>query len=64
MYGYSYLSCISSSDDLTAGISIFGVGLESYMGNCAAAIYICIAFYGTSKMLIYLFLSMYNLSAL
>ncbi|VDB85305.1 unnamed protein product [Peniophora sp. CBMAI 1063] len=40
----------------SSGISIFGIGLESYMGNCAAAIYLCIAFYGTSKMLIYLFL--------
>ena len=64
MYGDIYLSCISLSNYLTAGISIFGIGLESYMGNCAAAIYICIAFYGTSKMLIYLFLSVYNLPAL
>ncbi|KZV70255.1 hypothetical protein PENSPDRAFT_685636 [Peniophora sp. CONT] len=40
----------------SSGISVFGIGLESDADNCAAAIYLCIAFYGTSKMLIYLFL--------
>ncbi|KZV70254.1 hypothetical protein PENSPDRAFT_752696 [Peniophora sp. CONT] len=40
----------------SSGLSIFGIGLESHENSCAAAIYLCIAFYGTSKMLIYLFL--------
>lgn len=43
-----------------AGISIFGIGLESDESSCEAAIILCIAFYGTSKMLIYLFLSEYS----
>ncbi|VDB85304.1 unnamed protein product [Peniophora sp. CBMAI 1063] len=41
---------------LSSGISIFGIGLESNESSCEAAIILCIAFYGTSKMLIYLFL--------
>lgn len=36
---------------------IFGVGLELNHSICAAGIYLCIAFYATSKLLIYAFLS-------
>jgi hypothetical protein len=39
------------------GVLIFGVGLEMSPSVCGSAIYICIAFYATSKILIYAFLS-------
>jgi hypothetical protein len=39
------------------GILIFGVGLEQTALTCSLAIYSCIAFYATSKLLIYSFLS-------
>ncbi|KAL0574017.1 hypothetical protein V5O48_007939 [Marasmius crinis-equi] len=40
----------------SSGILIFGVGLETSMQACTTAIAICIVFYGSSKILIYLFL--------
>ena len=40
----------------TAGVIIFGIGLQHDEQICATGIYLCIAFYVTSKMLIYLFL--------
>ncbi|KAI0047747.1 hypothetical protein FA95DRAFT_1189156 [Auriscalpium vulgare] len=39
-----------------SGILIFGVGLETKNAVCSASIYLCIAFYATSKILIYFFL--------
>ena len=49
----SHSSCYSPP----VGISMFGMDLESGASSCEAAIILCVAFYGTSKMLIYLFLS-------
>ena len=43
---------------LLATIMIFGVGLELNSEACASGIYLCIAFYTSSKMFIYMFLSM------
>ncbi|KAJ7285256.1 hypothetical protein C8J57DRAFT_1053105 [Mycena rebaudengoi] len=40
----------------TSGILIFGLGLDGDSAVCTSGIYICILFYSTSKMLIYLFL--------
>ncbi|ESK84279.1 hypothetical protein Moror_3778 [Moniliophthora roreri MCA 2997] len=40
-----------------SGIVVFGIGLETDMVACQTAIYICIAFYTTSKLLIYCLLS-------
>ncbi|KAF9041093.1 hypothetical protein BDZ89DRAFT_944749 [Hymenopellis radicata] len=40
----------------SSGILIFGVGLELQESVCSAAIHLCIAFYSTSKLLIYAFL--------
>jgi len=40
----------------TCGILIFGVGLERGIAICSLSIYLCIAFYGTSKLFIYCFL--------
>jgi hypothetical protein len=40
-----------------AGILVFGVGLQLNGTACAAGIYLCILFYTSSKVLIYLFLS-------
>lgn len=39
------------------GVLIFGVGLARGTVTCSLAIYLCIAFYGTSKIFIYCFLS-------
>jgi len=39
-----------------SGVLIFGIGLEFNAGICSAAIYLCIACYGTSKLFIYCFL--------
>ncbi|KAF8896522.1 hypothetical protein BD779DRAFT_591208 [Infundibulicybe gibba] len=41
----------------SSGILIFGVGMETTEGACSAAIALCIAFYATSKIFIYLFLA-------
>ncbi|KAF8888979.1 hypothetical protein CPB85DRAFT_1203524, partial [Mucidula mucida] len=41
---------------ISSGILIFGVGLELQDSVCSAAIHLCIAFYATSKLLIYAFL--------
>lgn len=40
----------------TCGVLIFGVGLERGIAICSLSIYLCIAFYGTSKLFIYCFL--------
>lgn len=40
----------------TCGILIFGVGLEHGATICSLSIYLCIAFYGISKLFIYCFL--------
>jgi hypothetical protein len=40
-----------------AGLLLFGIGLQYNTQACAAGIYLCIAFYGTSKIMIYAFLS-------
>lgn len=42
------------------GVLIFGVGLEAQHAVCSAAIYLCIAFYATSKILIYFYLSKHS----
>lgn len=42
---------------LAGGVIVFGVGLEIDRSVCTSAIYLCIVFYGTSKALIYAFLS-------
>ncbi|KAF7329759.1 hypothetical protein MKEN_00239200 [Mycena kentingensis (nom. inval.)] len=42
---------------LSAGLLIFGIGMQLNHLACAAGIYLCVAFYTTSKILIYLFLS-------
>ncbi|KAI0047745.1 hypothetical protein FA95DRAFT_1189152 [Auriscalpium vulgare] len=39
-----------------SGVFVFGVGLEINPSICSASIYLCIAFYATSKILIYFFL--------
>ncbi|CAL1706626.1 unnamed protein product [Somion occarium] len=41
----------------TTGVLIHGAGLESSVGICTAAIAVCIAFYTTSKIFIWLFLA-------
>jgi hypothetical protein len=45
----------------TAGILLFGVGLQTNTVTCSSAIYLCIIFYGSSKVLIYIFLSTWSL---
>ncbi|KAK0204982.1 hypothetical protein DFS33DRAFT_1258898, partial [Desarmillaria ectypa] len=40
----------------SSGVLTFGVGLESHPTICAVAIYICVFFYSTSKLLVYCFL--------
>ncbi|KAJ7643592.1 hypothetical protein FB45DRAFT_895508 [Roridomyces roridus] len=40
-----------------SGILIFGVGLQRNSTTCAAAIYLCVLFYTSSKVLIYAFLT-------
>lgn len=42
---------------IAGGVVVFGVGLELNEGMCSAGIYLCIACYATSKLLIYAFLS-------
>ncbi|KAF9259949.1 hypothetical protein L218DRAFT_824495, partial [Marasmius fiardii PR-910] len=37
----------------TSGVLIFAIGLETNPRVCTAAIYLCITFYGTSKVLVY-----------
>ena len=41
----------------TGGIIIFGVGVQLTGGICLSAVYLCIGFYATSKVLIYAYLS-------
>ncbi|KAF7315921.1 hypothetical protein MIND_00108800 [Mycena indigotica] len=41
----------------SSGLLIFGVGLQMNRTACAAGIYLCVVFYCTSKVLIYLFLT-------
>lgn len=41
---------------LTCGILIFGIGLDQGITTCSLSIYLCIAFYGTSKLFMYCFL--------
>ena len=41
----------------TAGVLILGVGMATSAAACSLGIYLCIVFYGTSKLFIYLFLS-------
>ncbi|KAJ7048125.1 hypothetical protein C8F01DRAFT_164512 [Mycena amicta] len=41
----------------STGLLIFGVGLQMNQTSCAAGIYLCVLFYCTSKVLIYLFLT-------
>jgi len=41
----------------TAGVLILGVGMTTSAAACSLGIYLCIIFYGTSKLFIYLFLS-------
>ncbi|KAK0469568.1 uncharacterized protein EV420DRAFT_42586 [Desarmillaria tabescens] len=40
----------------SSGVLTFGVGLETHPTICAVAIYICVFFYSTSKLLVYCFL--------
>jgi len=40
----------------TSGVLIFGIGLDRSSIVCSFSIYVCIAFYGTSKLFIYCFL--------
>ncbi|KAF9262736.1 hypothetical protein L218DRAFT_1000306 [Marasmius fiardii PR-910] len=40
----------------TSGVLIFAIGLETNPHVCTAAIYLCITFYGSSKVLVYCFL--------
>lgn len=47
----------TSANCYLAGVIIFGAGLELKASICSAAIHLCIAFYATSKLLIYAFLS-------
>ena len=46
----------------TAGVLILGVGMTTSAAACSLGIYLCIIFYGTSKLFIYLFLSKSSLS--
>ena len=46
----------------TAGVLILGVGMASSAAACSLGIYLCIVFYGTSKIFIYLFLSKFSLA--
>lgn len=48
----------------TAGILILGVGMTTTAAACSLGIYLCIVFYGTSKLFIYLFLSEFSPSSL
>ncbi|KAJ7717241.1 hypothetical protein DFH07DRAFT_719626, partial [Mycena maculata] len=41
----------------SAGLLIFGVGMQTNHTSCTAGIYLCILFYTTSKILIYAFLT-------
>jgi hypothetical protein len=41
----------------TTGILILGIGMATSNAACSLGIYLCIVFYGTSKLFIYLFLS-------
>lgn len=41
----------------SSGILIFGIGLETNVRVCSSGIFLCIAFYTTSKVLIYFFLT-------
>ncbi|KAJ7253581.1 hypothetical protein C8J57DRAFT_1348532 [Mycena rebaudengoi] len=41
---------------LSTGLLIFGVGLEASHTACAAGIILCVVFYTTSKIFIYVFL--------
>ena len=45
----------------TAGVLILGVGMAASASACSLGIYLCIVFYGTSKIFIYLFLSEFPL---
>jgi len=45
----------------TAGVLILGVGMAASAAACSLGIYLCILFYGTSKIFIYLFLSEFYL---
>ncbi|KAJ7064861.1 hypothetical protein C8F01DRAFT_1249868 [Mycena amicta] len=42
---------------LSSGILVFGVGLQTNAVACAAGIFVCVLFYASSKILIYLFLT-------
>nr|GAT46878.1 predicted protein [Mycena chlorophos] len=42
---------------LSSGILVFGVGLQINTTACAAAIFLCVLFYASSKALIYIFLA-------
>jgi hypothetical protein len=46
-----------STSHTLGGVIIFGVGLETNYTVCSVAIYLCIVFYASSKVLIYFFLS-------
>lgn len=41
----------------TTGVLILGIGMATSTVACSFGIYLCIVFYGTSKLFIYLFLS-------
>ena len=41
----------------TTGVLILGIGMATSKAACSLGIYLCIVFYGTSKLFIYLFLS-------
>lgn len=41
----------------TTGVLILGIGMATSTAACSLGIYLCIVFYGTSKLFIYLFLS-------
>lgn len=41
----------------TTGVLILGIGMATSQVACSLGIYLCIVFYGTSKLFIYLFLS-------
>lgn len=41
---------------------VLGIGLRKNAEVCASGIYLCVIFYGTSKLLIYLFLSEFGFS--
>jgi len=46
----------------TAGVLILGVGMATSGAACSLGIYLCIVFYGTSKLFIYLFLGEFYIS--